>query len=225
MTSLHGNIRKHHPANGHKFVTDHNTDNISHTKAIMGRYTLSEKTWVDIWPSKYGEGSYLKFIRNEQNRNGTFGLQQRWFNLSSKGWKALTVLFGEVYASICNKRWKDTQTMNLSKKERLFIPYWFNRDSCHFCIGFYYVDEKGIRVKGSGINLTKQEYKCLIEYASHISTDLCRTVPDLPIPEVPHSVSYPLSNKTYAFAVKGQYDPYLNQIFLCKYQIKQISIE
>jgi hypothetical protein len=209
MTSLHGDIRKRDRAAGHQFVTDHSTGSISYTKAIMGRYMLSENTWVDIWPSKYGEGSYLKFICNEHNRTGTFGGHQRWFNLSSKGWKALMILIPEVEVTLRQSGVDGDVTMNLSKKERLSISSWLNKDGGTFYICLYTVNDNGECVQGSGMNLTKEEYKCLIEYASRISIDLSSIVQDWPVPVVPDGVGFPLSKKTYAFAVKGRYAPYL----------------
>jgi hypothetical protein len=175
----------------------------------MDKYTLSESTWVEVKASQYGEGSYLKFIHNECIREGTFGGLQRWFNLSSKGWQALIILIPEVEATLCKSGVDGEVTMNLSKKERLSISFWLNKDGGTFYVCFYVVDDDGERVKGKGMNLTKEEYQSLAEYSSRISVDMSSIVQEWPVPVVPDGVGYPLSKKTYAFAVKGQYGPYL----------------
>jgi hypothetical protein len=141
---------------------------------VMVRYTLSENSWIDIYPNKYDEESYLRFVR-KQSKNVTLDLQQ-WFNMSSNGWKALVILIPEVEASLRLSRVDGDVTMNLNERERLCISFWLNKNGGMFYVNFYEVDKNGELVKDRGVTLDEKEYDNLMKNASQISMDLSSLV-------------------------------------------------
>jgi hypothetical protein len=80
-------------------------------------YKLSEKKEVQIKPSQYGLGFYLKIVHHQPATKNKKAYD-RWFNVSKVTWTAISVLMPGVEFALWNS---DVYPMILTDKERLAV--------------------------------------------------------------------------------------------------------
>jgi hypothetical protein len=151
-------------------------------------FVLSLKTTVEVKVSQFGGGHYLKCVKSLPATVEKEPLQ-RWFNMNSSTWQALCSLIPAIETNL-GKLTEGSVTMKLPGTQRLVVALFQD----NYYVGVYKVDNEGVRVRGSGINLIYEEWMELLQKKKQIS-DALKAVKG-PMKRSSPSVEEPIRKKT-----------------------------